>query len=89
MTAREASEVEICLWKISVVTAISAETVYGDMCVCLFFPNHFLHSIIWHHIIALLSAFTHRVYDIIITRIVIFVITGKIKSSIFMCQALF
>ena len=37
MTAREVSEVEICLWKISVVTAISEETVYADMFVC-FFP---------------------------------------------------
>ena len=70
------------------VTAISAETVYADMFVC-FFPNHFLHSIVWHHIIALLFAFAHRVHDMIITRIIIFVITGKIKSSIFMYQALF
>ena len=87
MTAREVSEVEICLCKTSMFLQ--------KWCVgtCLFvvvivFPNHFLHSIVWHHIIALLFAFTHRVYDTIITRIIIFVITGKIKSSIFMCQAL-
>ena len=88
MTASEVSEVEICLWKIPAVTGISADTVPGGLFV--FFSNRLLHSFYLRHcIIALLFAFTHRVYDIIIIMIIIFVITDKIKSSIVMCQALF